>query len=147
VGIIQGVRCLLPVRVSGVRCPGFQATLQERGRIMSGDRSLSRLWVTTVVLAGAGLALCGRMLANTRVARAAARPQAPAPVTTEAQGVVRRFSEVKFAPDDDVKCLNGVVEKGDPATGPSTFILKAAPGCVVAPHYHTAEEQLMVVRG
>jgi quercetin dioxygenase-like cupin family protein len=63
------------------------------------------------------------------------------------QGIVRPFSEVKFAADDDVKCLAGVVEKGDPASGPSTFILKAPAGCVVAPHYHTAEEQLMVVRG
>jgi quercetin dioxygenase-like cupin family protein len=63
------------------------------------------------------------------------------------QGVVRPLSEVKFAQDDDVKCLAGVLENGDPATGPSTFLLKAPPNCVVAPHYHTAEEQLIVVRG
>jgi quercetin dioxygenase-like cupin family protein len=63
------------------------------------------------------------------------------------QGVVRPLSAVKFAADDDVKCLAGVLENGDPASGPSTFILKAPAGCVVAPHYHTAEEQLIVVRG
>jgi quercetin dioxygenase-like cupin family protein len=63
------------------------------------------------------------------------------------QGVVRPLSAVKFAADDDVKCLAGVLENGDPASGPSTFILKAPTGCVVAPHYHTAEEQLIVVRG
>jgi quercetin dioxygenase-like cupin family protein len=63
------------------------------------------------------------------------------------QGVVRPLSEVKFEADDDVKCLAGVLENGDPASGPSTFILKAPAGCVVAPHYHTAEEQLIVVRG
>ena len=63
------------------------------------------------------------------------------------EGVVRPLSEVKFAPDDDVKCLVGVLENGDPASGASTFLLKAAPNCVVAPHYHTAEEQLIVVRG
>jgi quercetin dioxygenase-like cupin family protein len=63
------------------------------------------------------------------------------------QGVVRPLSEVKFAQDDDVKCLVGVPENGNPDSGPSTFLLKAAPNCVVAPHYHTAEEQLLVVRG
>lgn len=62
-------------------------------------------------------------------------------------GVVRPLSTVKFAADDDVKCLASVLENGDPASGPSTFILKAPAGCVVAPHYHTAEEQLIVVRG
>ncbi len=63
------------------------------------------------------------------------------------QGVVRPLADVKFAPDDDVKCLVGVLENGDPASGASTFLLKAAANCVVAPHYHTAEEQLIVVRG
>src|ERR1700687_500171 len=63
------------------------------------------------------------------------------------KGVVRPLSAVKFAADDDVKCLAGVLENGDPASGASTFILKAPAGCVVAPHYHTAEEQLIVVRG
>jgi len=32
-------------------------------------------------------------------------------------------------------------------TGPSTWILNARPGCVVPRHSHTAEEQLIVVRG
>jgi quercetin dioxygenase-like cupin family protein len=63
------------------------------------------------------------------------------------QGVVKPLAEVKFDPDDDVKCLHGVVENGNPDTGPSTFLLKATPGCVVAPHYHSAEEQLIVVNG
>src|SRR5256885_1295958 len=62
-------------------------------------------------------------LAIAGAARLAA--QTPAPATTLKPGIVRRFADVKFAPDDDVKCLNGVVENGDPATGPSTFILKA----------------------
>jgi quercetin dioxygenase-like cupin family protein len=39
------------------------------------------------------------------------------------------------------------VETGDPAKGPSTIILKAPPNCRVPWHYHTAEEQLIVVRG
>jgi len=67
--------------------------------------------------------------------------QAPLP------GVVRPVSEVKFLPDDDVKCLQFQLETGDLETGPSTGIMKASPGCVVPPHYHTAVEQLMIVRG
>lgn len=63
------------------------------------------------------------------------------------QGMVRTLAEAKFTADDDLKCLSDVLENGDPATGPSTFLLKAAPNCVVPPHYHTAEEQLIVVQG
>jgi len=62
-------------------------------------------------------------------------------------GVVRPVSAVKFLPDDDVKCLQFVLETGNLETGPSTAIMKAAPGCAVPPHYHTAVEQLMIVRG
>jgi quercetin dioxygenase-like cupin family protein len=62
-------------------------------------------------------------------------------------GIVRPLSEVKFEPDDDVKCLDSTLENGDPAKGASTFILRAAPHCMVPLHYHTAEEQLIVVRG
>jgi len=62
-------------------------------------------------------------------------------------GVVQPLAGAKFVPDDDVKCLSSVVENGDPATGASTILLKATPGCVVPPHFHTAEEQLLVVRG
>jgi len=71
----------------------------------------------------------------------AAPAQAPFP------GVVRPVSDVKFLPDDDVKCLQFQLETGDLETGPSTGIMKASPGCVVPPHYHTAVEQLMIVRG
>ena len=62
-------------------------------------------------------------------------------------GVVRPLSDVKFEPDDDVKCLDSVLETGDPAKGASTFLLRAAPNCLVPLHYHSAEEQLIVVRG
>jgi hypothetical protein len=62
-------------------------------------------------------------------------------------GTVKPFESVPFAPDRDVACLASALETGDPLTGPSTWILKARPGCVVAWHSHTAEEQLIVVRG
>jgi quercetin dioxygenase-like cupin family protein len=74
-----------------------------------------------------------------------------AAITAQAQtgnhGVARPLSEVKFEQDDDVKCLSSAVETGNPATGPSTIILRAPPNCLVPWHYHTAEEQLIVVQG
>lgn len=64
------------------------------------------------------------------------------------KGIVRPYAEVKFPKDDEKpKCLQFFLENGDMEKGPSTAIMKATPGCVVAPHYHTAEEQLIIVRG
>lgn len=60
---------------------------------------------------------------------------------------IRPLSAVKFEQDDDVKCLASTVESGDPAKGPSTIILKAPPNCLVPWHFHTAQEQLIVVQG
>jgi mannose-6-phosphate isomerase-like protein (cupin superfamily) len=62
-------------------------------------------------------------------------------------GIVKPLGSVQFAPDKDVPCLLSALETGDPATGHSTWILKAPAGCVVPWHSHTAEEQLIVVRG
>jgi quercetin dioxygenase-like cupin family protein len=64
-----------------------------------------------------------------------------------ATGALKSFSSVQFSPDDDVKCLSSAIEAGDPAAGRSTLILKAPPGCVVPWHYHTAEEQLIIITG
>jgi mannose-6-phosphate isomerase-like protein (cupin superfamily) len=62
-------------------------------------------------------------------------------------GTIKPLSAVQFAPDKDVKCLSAALETGDPATGRSTIILQARPGCVVPWHFHTAEEQLIIVSG
>ncbi len=62
-------------------------------------------------------------------------------------GSMKPFGSVRFAPDNDVRCLLSALETGDPATGPSTWILKAPAGCVVPWHSHTAGEQLIVIRG
>jgi quercetin dioxygenase-like cupin family protein len=64
-----------------------------------------------------------------------------------ATGAIKPLSSVRFAPDTDVKCLSSAVETGDPASGRSTLILKASAGCVVPWHFHTAEEQLIIVSG
>ncbi len=71
--------------------------------------------------------------------------QAPQPVSKS--GIVRSLSEVKFPAGDGPDCLQFFLENGDMKTGPSTAIMKAAPKCVVPPHYHTAEEQLIIVKG
>jgi quercetin dioxygenase-like cupin family protein len=63
------------------------------------------------------------------------------------RGIVLPISTVKWEQDSDIKCLTSALENGDPNTGASTFILKALPDCVVPWHYHTSEEQAMVVRG
>jgi quercetin dioxygenase-like cupin family protein len=60
---------------------------------------------------------------------------------------VRPLAAVRFSADDDVKCLSDAIETGDPDSGSSTLLLKAAPGCVVPWHYHSAAEQLIVIRG
>jgi quercetin dioxygenase-like cupin family protein len=62
-------------------------------------------------------------------------------------GIVRQLADVKFPQEEKPGCLQFALENGELKTGPSTAIMKAAPGCVVPPHYHTAEEQLIIVRG
>jgi quercetin dioxygenase-like cupin family protein len=45
------------------------------------------------------------------------------------------------------KCMTGSVEHGDPSSGASVILAKATPGCTIPWHWHTADEQLMVVSG
>ena len=63
------------------------------------------------------------------------------------KGVVHPLPSLPLAQDADVPCLQSALETGNPQTGPSTSILKAPAGCVVPWHWHTAQEQLMVVAG
>jgi quercetin dioxygenase-like cupin family protein len=66
---------------------------------------------------------------------------------TAHHGVVTPLASAKLAADGQPACLRSALENGDPGTGPSTFLLEGAPGCVVPAHLHTAEEQLFVVSG
>ena len=72
---------------------------------------------------------------------------AQGPASRPKPGIVRQLSDVKFPAGEGPDCLQFVLENGDLKTGPSTAIMKAAPKCVVPPHYHTAEEQLIIVKG
>ena len=90
-------------------------------------------------------AACAMLLVLTfAILSSPARPAAAAGTATHR---ITPLKDAPFAQDDDVKCLQGALENGNPETGPSTFLLKAPPGCQVAPHLHTAEEQLIVIRG
>jgi len=70
-------------------------------------------------------------------------------VTLSAQapktGIVRRLADVKFPPGD-VRTAAILPGKWRHQHRPSTAIMKVAPKCVVPPHYHTAEEQLIIVK-
>lgn len=68
---------------------------------------------------------------------------AQAPESGGKTGIVRQLADVKFPPGDGPDCLQFFLENGDMKIGPSTAVMKAAPKCVVPPHYHTAEEQLL----
>jgi len=62
-------------------------------------------------------------------------------------GFARPLAEVNFPQGHGPDCLQFSLENGDMKTGPSTAIMKATPNCVIPAHYHTAEEQLIIVRG
>ena len=67
--------------------------------------------------------------------------------TESRAGIVRQLSEVRFPAGEGPDCLQFFLENGEMKTGPSTAIMKAKANCVVPPHYHTAEEQLIIVKG
>jgi quercetin dioxygenase-like cupin family protein len=63
------------------------------------------------------------------------------------RGIVTPIASANLVFDGEPACLKVARENGDPDKGASTFLLEAPAGCVVPAHYHTAEEQLMVVQG
>jgi hypothetical protein len=63
------------------------------------------------------------------------------------RGAVHALASTPLTQDADVACLRSALETGNPQSGPSTSILRAPSGCVVPWHWHTAQEQLMVVAG
>ncbi len=44
-------------------------------------------------------------------------------------------------------CLTGSVQSGDPSSGPSVILAKAASSCVIPWHWHSVSEQVMIVSG
>jgi hypothetical protein len=56
-------------------------------------------------------------------------PADPAIGAETAHHAVTPLKDAPFVQDEDVKCLNSALENGNPDAGPSTFLLKAPPGC------------------
>jgi quercetin dioxygenase-like cupin family protein len=66
----------------------------------------------------------------------------------ERHGMVRNVEDLQFAQQPGLpECLQMAVESGDPANGPSVVALKLASGCEIPWHWHTPNEQVMMVRG
>jgi quercetin dioxygenase-like cupin family protein len=78
---------------------------------------------------------------------AASRGQGQGQGQASPHGTVTPLASASLVFDGEPACLKVARENGDPDKGASTFLLEAPSGCVVPAHYHTAEEQLMVVRG
>lgn len=64
------------------------------------------------------------------------------------QAAGMNMAEMKFAPVPNMPtCSTGSVQSGDPTKGPSIILAKAAPGCSIPWHWHTPNENLMMVSG
>jgi quercetin dioxygenase-like cupin family protein len=87
------------------------------------------------------------MFRESIVATVASFMLAPVVEADPMKSAVNPLGSIRFEADTDVKCLLSAVETGDPDTGPSTIVLKAPPGCVVPWHFHTAQEQAVVIQG
>jgi quercetin dioxygenase-like cupin family protein len=70
------------------------------------------------------------------------------PLANSQQPVLKNMADLKFEPVPDApKCFSMAAVEGDPAKGPSTFILRATPGCNAPMHYHTPTEKVVLVSG
>lgn len=54
-----------------------------------------------------------------------------------------KFGELPILPT----CSTVSVQSGDPSKGPSLILAKVAKGCTIPWHWHTANENLMIVNG
>jgi len=64
------------------------------------------------------------------------------------QPMVQHAASAKYSPFPNIPdCVTSVVERGDPASGPSVILAKFKPGCAVPWHFHTPNETLLIVSG
>jgi quercetin dioxygenase-like cupin family protein len=54
-----------------------------------------------------------------------------------------KFAQLKVLP----ACATISVQRGDPSKGPSSILLKAASGCKIPWHWHTAAEHIVFISG
>jgi quercetin dioxygenase-like cupin family protein len=63
------------------------------------------------------------------------------------EAVIHPLQNANFASHSDIPCLSTALEAGDPDTGPSAVLVKMEKGCVYAWHFHTAVEEIIVIKG
>jgi quercetin dioxygenase-like cupin family protein len=61
--------------------------------------------------------------------------------------IIHPVENANFKSGDDPTCIATALEAGDPSAGASTVLIKANKGCFVRWHFHTAEQQLMLIKG
>ena len=67
---------------------------------------------------------------------------------TDAHPVPQNMADMKFVPFPGMPaCTTGSVQSGDPAKGASIILAKAVTGCAIPWHWHTPNENLMMVAG
>lgn len=63
------------------------------------------------------------------------------------EAAVRKLSELTFHQGHDLTCLAGARETGDSKQGPAVSLVKFEPGCIIPWHWHTPNENVMVLDG
>jgi quercetin dioxygenase-like cupin family protein len=63
------------------------------------------------------------------------------------EAVIHPLQNANFVPASEPACVSTAVEAGNPATGPSAVLVKMEKGCTDAWHFHTAVEELIVIKG
>ena len=83
---------------------------------------------------------CGVVLLSLMTATAVAQ-QTDKPITQNTSP--SQFQKHPALPD----CLTLAVQRGDPSSGPSILLVKGTTGCSAPWHFHSPNEQLMMVSG
>ena len=63
------------------------------------------------------------------------------------EAIIHPLQNANFSSASDLPCLSTAVEAGNPATGPSAVLVKMGKGCMASWHFHTAAEELIVIKG
>src|SRR2546426_8952571 len=93
------------------------------------------MWIRCKIATAVGLLLLPLLFAT-----AAAQADDKPIVQNAAPG---RFQKIPNLPD----CITAAVERGDPTKSASVLIVKGASGCRAPWHFHTPNEQLMMISG
>ncbi len=90
-----------------------------------------------------GLVLPSFVAAIVLTSAAVAAAQQPSDKPVVSKAATGKYVEFPNVPP----CMMGMVEQGDPATGPSVLLVRAKAGCAIPWHWHTPNEHLMMLSG